>query len=121
MHSSLLLEKLWPKYFDTNQIALINGGVKETQDLLKQRFDYIFYTGGTSIAKIIMEAAAKNLTPVTLECGGKSPVYIDKSADLNITAKRLIWGRFVNVGQTCVAPDYVLTTKEIQVTKLIFF
>jgi acyl-CoA reductase-like NAD-dependent aldehyde dehydrogenase len=66
MHSSLLLEKLWPKYFDSNQIALINGGVKETQDLLKQRFDYIFYTGSTAIAKIIMEAAAKNLTPVTL-------------------------------------------------------
>lgn len=115
MHSSLLLEKLWPKYFDSNQIALINGGVKETQDLLKQRFDYIFYTGSTAIAKIIMEAAAKNLTPVTLECGGKSPVYIDASADLNITAKRLIWGRFVNTGQTCVAPDYVLCTKEIQV------
>ena len=93
----------------------MNGGVKETIDLLKSRFDCIFYTGNTAIGKSIMEAAAKHMTPVTLECGGKSPVYIDSSADLNVTAKRIAWGRYSNAGQTCIAPDYVLCTKEVQV------
>lgn len=93
----------------------MNGGVQETINLLKERFDYIMYTGSTAIGKSIMEAAAKYMTPVTLECGGKSPVYIDSSADLNITAKRIVWGRFCNAGQTCIAPDYILCTKEIQV------
>ena len=75
--SAQLLEKLWPKYFDSKFVALVNGGVNETTDLLKQRFDYIFYTGNTTVGKIIMKAAAEHMTPVTLECGGKSPVYID--------------------------------------------
>lgn len=118
-HSSALLENLWPKYFDRNFINIINGGVKETTELLQQRFDFIFYTGNTAIGKVIMEAASKyifencisnkffnkqhisrHLTPVCLECGGKSPVYIDSTADLETTAKRLLWGRFVNAGQT---------------------
>lgn len=109
-----LLERIWPKYFDQKTVALVNGGVKETQELLKQRFDHIFYTGSTAVGKVIMEAASKHMTPVTLECGGKSPVYVDESADLSITAKRILWGRFCNSGQTCVAPDYVLCTAETQ-------
>lgn len=87
-----LLEKLWQKYFDSKFIALVNGGINETTELLKQRFDYIFYTGNTVVGKIIATAAAKYMTPVTLECGGKSPTYIDESADLGVTAKRLLWG-----------------------------
>ncbi|KAH9633229.1 hypothetical protein HF086_017784 [Spodoptera exigua] len=82
--------------------------------LLKQKFDYIFFTGGTSIGKIVYEAAVKNLTPVTLELGGKSPVYIDNTADIMITTKRVLWGKFINAGQTCIAPDYILCTKETQ-------
>jgi aldehyde dehydrogenase (NAD+) len=114
-NSSKLLEKLWPKYFDTDYISLVNGGVEETTELLKQRFDHIFYTGNTHVGKIIMKAAANYMTPVTLECGGKSPVYIHESATIDVTVKRLIWGRFANAGQTCVAPDYVLCTKAVQV------
>lgn len=113
-HSSELLEKLWPKYFDSSSVALINGGVKETTELLKMKFDYIFYTGNTAVGKIIMKAASEYLTPVTLECGGKSPCYIDESADLNLAARRIIWGKMANAGQTCVAPDYILCTKEIR-------
>ena len=89
--------------------------MSETIELLKCRFDTIIYTGSSAIGKSIMEAASKHMTPVTLECGGKSPVYIDSSADLNATAKRISWGRFSNAGQTCIAPDYVLCTKEVQV------
>jgi aldehyde dehydrogenase (NAD+) len=93
----------------------MNGGVDETKALLEQRFDYIMYTGNTVVGKIIMQAAAKHMTPVMLECGGKSPTYIDSSADMYVTARRIVWGRFMNAGQTCVAPDYVLCTKEVQV------
>lgn len=121
MHSAELLEKLFPKYLDPAFFKIVNGGIPETTDLLNQKFDYIFYTGNTAVGKIIMSAAAKNLTPVTLECGGKSPVFVDASADMEVTAKRLCWGRFANVGQTCVAPDYVLCTKETQERLLPFF
>lgn len=113
-HSSALLEKLWPKYFDQKFIGLINGGIEETTALLKQRFDYIFYTGSTAVGKIIMRAASEFLTPVTLECGGKSPTYIDDSADMDLAAKRVLWGKLANAGQTCIAPDYVLCSKETQ-------
>lgn len=79
------------------------------------RFDHIFYTGNTVVGKIVMRAAAEYMTPVTLECGGKSPTYVDDSADLAVTCRRIVWGRFANAGQTCVAPDYVLCSKEMQV------
>ena len=114
-NSAKLLEKLWPKYFDPNFVALVNGGVEETTELLKQRFDHIFYTGSTAVGKIVMKAAANFMTPVTLECGGKSPVYVHDSANLDIAAKRIVWGRFCNAGQTCVAPDYILCSKSVQV------
>ncbi|KAI4490042.1 hypothetical protein M0804_004224 [Polistes exclamans] len=109
-----LLAEIIPKYLDTECYRVITGGVAETTELLKQRFDYIFYTGSTNVGKIVREASSKYLTPVTLELGGKSPVYIDNSADVCIAAKRILWGKFINVGQTCIAPDYVLCSTEVQ-------
>ncbi|XP_060814269.1 aldehyde dehydrogenase, dimeric NADP-preferring isoform X2 [Bombus pascuorum] len=112
--TSKILAKIIPKYLDQECIHVVLGGVPETTELLKQRFDYIFYTGSTTVGKIIRDAANKFLTPVTLELGGKSPVYIDNTADLEISVKRILWGKCVNAGQTCIAPDYVLCTEEIQ-------
>ncbi|XP_008545252.1 aldehyde dehydrogenase, dimeric NADP-preferring isoform X1 [Microplitis demolitor] len=109
------IARLVPKYLDTECYHVVLGGVAETSELLKQKFDYIFYTGSGNVGKIIREAANKYLTPVTLELGGKSPVWIDNTADLDITVKRVLWGKFINAGQTCIAPDYVLCTKEIEV------
>ncbi|ELU17311.1 hypothetical protein CAPTEDRAFT_149199 [Capitella teleta] len=109
-----LLEKIIPKYFPSNIVTVINGAIPETNALLKERFDYILYTGGSAVAKIIYESAAKHLTPVTLELGGKSPVYLDPSSNLEIAARRIVWGRFSNSGQTCIAPDYVMCPKGIE-------
>lgn len=110
-----LITELFPKYLDQDCFTVINGGVDETQYLLKKcKFDKIFYTGGSAVGKLVMEAAAKNLTRVTLELGGKSPCYIDKDSDLEVVAKRIAWGKFSNAGQTCVAPDYVLCHPDIQ-------
>ncbi|XP_071564862.1 aldehyde dehydrogenase, dimeric NADP-preferring-like isoform X4 [Temnothorax nylanderi] len=103
-----------PKYLDTDCCRVIMGGVSETTELLKQRFDYIFYTGSSTIGKLIRKAANEFLTPVTLELGGKSPVYIDNTVDMPMAAKRILWGKCVNVGQTCIAPDYMLCTPEVQ-------
>jgi aldehyde dehydrogenase (NAD+) len=97
--------------FDANFFHVIEGGVEETTALLKEPFDKIFYTGNPTVGKIIMRAASEHLTPVTLELGGKSPAIVTKSANLKMTAIRLVWGKFVNGGQTCVAPDYLLVEK----------
>uniref|UniRef100_A0A8C6SMQ0 Aldehyde dehydrogenase n=1 Tax=Neogobius melanostomus TaxID=47308 RepID=A0A8C6SMQ0_9GOBI len=94
--------------------TVVTGGVAETQELLRQRFDHIFYTGNSMVGKIIMEAAAKHLTPVTLELGGKSPCYIDKNCDITIACRRIAWGKYTNCGQTCIAPDYILCETSIQ-------
>ncbi len=107
-HVSALLAKWIPKYFDTKAIRVVEGGPPETTALLRQNWDHIFYTGNGRVGRIVMEAAAKHLTPVTLELGGKSPCIVDESADLDTTAKRIVYGKFFNAGQTCVAPDYVL-------------
>ncbi|CAG9831125.1 unnamed protein product [Diabrotica balteata] len=112
--TSKFLAEYIPKYLDTEAYQVFEGGVPETTELLKQRFDYILYTGSSAVGKIILEAAAKHLTPVTLELGGKSPVYLDKSADLEVAVKRILWGKCANSGQTCIAPDYVLCSKDIQ-------
>ncbi|XP_046465207.1 aldehyde dehydrogenase, dimeric NADP-preferring isoform X1 [Neodiprion pinetum] len=112
--TSKIMAELIPKYLDNECCHVILGGVPETTELLKQRFDYIFYTGSTMVGKIVRDAANKYLTPVTLELGGKSPVYIDSTADIGITTRRLLWGKCINSGQTCVAPDYVLCTHEVQ-------
>lgn len=111
--SAKLLAELVPKYLDQNCYQVYQGGVAETTELLKQRFDYIFFTGSTSVGKIVYKAAAEYLTPVTLELGGKSPVYLDKSADLDVSVRRILWGKCLNVGQSCIAPDYLLCSKEI--------
>lgn len=113
-HTSALLERLCPLYLDKDAFRVVNGGVPETTELLKEQFDYIFYTGNSHVAKIIYQAAAQYLTPVTLELGGKSPVFVDDSSDLDLVARRLMWGKFANCGQTCIAPDYVLCTPGVQ-------
>jgi aldehyde dehydrogenase (NAD+) len=113
-HTSAILAERLPKYLDTDAIALVEGGVPETSALLEQRFDHIMYTGNGSVGRIVMAAAAKHLTPVTLELGGKSPCIVDRSADIAVTARRIAWGKFLNAGQTCIAPDYVLADEAIE-------
>ena len=100
----------WVPEYLAGAVSIVEGGVPETTELLEQRFDHIFYTGNSRVGRIVMAAAAKHLTPVTLELGGKSPVYIDETVDITIAARRIAWGRFLNAGQTCVACDYVLGT-----------
>ncbi|MFE5215606.1 MULTISPECIES: aldehyde dehydrogenase family protein [unclassified Streptomyces] len=103
------LAELIPAYLDTDAVAVVEGGVPETTALLAERFDHVFYTGNGTVGRIVMRAAAEHLTPVTLELGGKSPVFVDRGIDLDTVADRLARGKFLNAGQTCVAPDYVLT------------
>ncbi len=110
--SRLLAEKL-PAYLDQDCVKVIEGGAEETQALLQERFDHIFYTGNGSVGRSILKAAAENLTPVTLELGGKSPCLVDRDADLEVTARRIALGKWMNAGQTCIAPDYVLAHREI--------
>lgn len=86
----------------------------ETTQLLKERFDYIFFTGSTKVGQIVYEAASKHLTPVTLELGGKSPCYIDATVNIPYAVRRILWGKFINSGQTCIAPDYILCTENMQ-------
>ncbi|MFT5840385.1 MAG: aldehyde dehydrogenase (NAD+) [Flavobacteriales bacterium] len=105
---STLLAELVAKYLDPDAFAVVEGAVDETTELLKHQFDHIIYTGGEVVGKIVMRAAAEFLTPVTLELGGKSPCIVDSSTDLEVTAARIVWSKWMNAGQTCVAPDYVL-------------
>jgi len=112
--TSALLGELVPKYMDPSAVAIVEGGVPETTDLLEQRFDHIFYTGNGTVGRVVMAAAVKNLTPVTLELGGKSPVIVDSSANLKVSAHRIAWGKWLNAGQTCVAPDYVLVDEKVR-------
>lgn len=111
--TSSLLAKLAPIYFDQRTVRVVEGAVEESTTLLQQRWDLIFYTGGGAVARIVADAAAKHLTPTVLELGGKSPVYVDATADLTVTARRLIWAKTVNAGQTCIAPDYLLVHEQI--------
>lgn len=113
-HTAQVLAKLLPQYLDQDLYAVVNGGVKETTELLKERFDHILYTGNAAVGRVVMEAAAKHLTPVTLELGGKSPCYIDKDCDLDTVCRRITWGKYMNCGQTCIAPDYVLCEASLQ-------
>ncbi|MFG2598893.1 aldehyde dehydrogenase family protein [Streptomyces sp. NPDC048462] len=107
--TSAAVARLLPRYLDEDAVAVVEGAVPETTALLAERFDHIFYTGNGTVGRIVMAAAAKHLTPVTLELGGKSPVFVDRDTDLKAVAGRLAAGKFLNAGQTCVAPDYVLT------------
>lgn len=113
-HTSAVLANLIKAHFPPEYIALFQGGKEVNSALLDLRFDHIFFTGSVRVGKIVMEAAAKHLTPVTLELGGKSPCLVDRTADLEKTAKRIIWGKAINAGQTCVAPDYVLVHRAVR-------
>lgn len=109
---STLIAKLVPKYFDSKLFAVVEGAVAETTELLKERFDGIMYTGNPTVAKIVMAAAAKNLTPVTLELGGKNPVLVEPDADFDDAAEKIVFSKMYNAGQICISSDYVLTTAE---------
>ena len=113
-HTSAALTKVINSNFDPSFFTVVEGGVDQTTELLALPFDKIFFTGSVPVGKIVYEAAAKNLTPVTLELGGKSPLIVAPDANLKTTIKRLVWGKFVNAGQTCVAPDYVMVHKSIE-------
>lgn len=106
--TSLVIDKIITKVYNPEYCIVIQGGRAENTELLKQKFDYIFFTGSVEVGKLVMESAAKNLTPVSLELGGKSPVVIEESADIDMAAKKIVFGKYINAGQTCIAPDYVL-------------
>lgn len=112
--SSAVLSKLINDNFPSEFMVVIEGGVQETTELLDQKFDKIFFTGSTQVGKIVYQAASKNLTPVTLELGGKSPAIITRDCNIKDSVKRLIWGKFLNSGQTCIAPDYILVDESIK-------
>lgn len=113
-HTSAVIDRLIRENFDESYIAVIQGGRDVNKTLLEEKFDYIFFTGSVAVGKIVMEAASKYLTPVTLELGGKSPCIVDETADIDLTAKRIVWGKFLNAGQTCVAPDYILVNRKVK-------
>ena len=108
------MAKLINENFDAQFLYVVEGGVEETTAILKLRFDKIFFTGSPRVGKIVYKAAAEHLTPVTLELGGKSPAFVTEKADLQIAAKRIVWGKFINAGQTCVAPDYLYVAENIK-------
>lgn len=112
--TSEIIVKIIHKVFDKNHVEVVEGGIEVSQKLLSERWDYIFFTGSVAVGKIVAQAAAENLTPVTLELGGKNPCIIDETANLKLAAKRIVWGKFVNAGQTCIAPDYILVQKNMK-------
>lgn len=112
--TSALLYRLLPQYISHDCYQVIEGGVPETTALLDEQFDYIFYTGNPTVGKIVMQAAAKFLTPLTLELGGKSPCIVDKNTNIDLAARRILFGKFFNAGQTCIAPDYILAHQDIE-------
>uniref|UniRef100_A0A4Y0BN44 Aldehyde dehydrogenase domain-containing protein n=2 Tax=Anopheles funestus TaxID=62324 RepID=A0A4Y0BN44_ANOFN len=112
--SAKFIADVLPKYLSQDCYRVVTGGPKETTELLKEKFDYVFYTGSGRVGKIIHQACSENLTPCTLELGGKSPCYLDGTANIAIAARRILWGKFINAGQTCIAPDYVLCSKQVQ-------
>lgn len=111
---SQVIYNLFEEFNNPNLIKVILGGRNEIQELLDNKFDYIFFTGGEKVGKLILEKASKHLTPVSLELGGKSPCIVDQDADINLAAKRIVWGKFLNAGQTCVAPDYICVHKNVK-------
>lgn len=112
--TSEIILKIVSDVFDENYVAVVLGGVETSQKLLAQRWDKIFFTGSSRVGRIVMEAAAKHLTPVVLELGGKNPVIVDKDANLKIAARRIVWGKLLNAGQSCVAPDYLYVHNEVK-------
>jgi aldehyde dehydrogenase (NAD+) len=108
LNTSALLKDIITAVFKPEHVSVVEGGVDVSTSLLAQRWDYIFFTGSVTVGKIVAKAAAEHLTPVTLELGGKNPCVIDETANIKLTAKRIVWGKFLNAGQTCIAPDYIL-------------
>ena len=113
-HTSKVVADIIASAFDPHYIAVIEGEVDTSRQLLDEKFDHIFFTGGTEIGRIVMQAAARTLTPVTLELGGKSPCIVDAEVKLDVAARRIAWGKFINAGQTCIAPDYLLVDRRIK-------
>ena len=113
-HTARVIQSIIEAVFDEDHVAVVQGDPSTATTLLKKKWDYIMFTGSTSIGKIIAKAAAEHLTPTTLELGGKSPCIVDETAPIGITAKRLVWGKFLNCGQTCIAPDYLLVNQKIK-------
>ena len=113
-NTSTILAELINTNFDESHLSVIEGGVETTTELLQQKWDKIFFTGSTPVGKIVYKAAAENLTPVTLELGGKSPTFVLADCNIKITAKRIVWAKFLNAGQTCIAPDYLLVEEKIK-------
>ena len=112
--TSAVIRELIEAVFPPEYVAVVEGGRAENTALLEQRFDYIFFTGGVTVGKLVMEKASRHLTPVTLELGGKSPCIVEESANLKIAARRLAFGKYLNAGQTCVAPDYLLVQDSVK-------
>lgn len=114
INTSLVLEKIIDNVFPEDLVKVIQGGPEEATELLNYRWDYIFFTGSLNVGKIVAEKAAKFLTPTTLELGGKNPCIIDETASIKVTAKRIVWGKFINCGQTCIAPDFLIVNEKIK-------
>jgi aldehyde dehydrogenase (NAD+) len=112
-HTSQVLESLIAKLYPSHYVTVFLGGSEMNQELLSHRYDHIFFTGSPTVGKVVMEAAAKTLTPVTLELGGKSPAIVEANSDIPLAARRIIWGKCLNAGQTCIAPDYVLVERSV--------
>ena len=112
-HVSDVINSMFLEFNNPNLVHVVLGGREENQALLEQHFDYIFFTGGETVGRLVLEKASKYLTPVSLELGGKSPCIVDKDADIDIAAKRIVWGKYLNAGQTCVAPDYICVDEHI--------
>jgi aldehyde dehydrogenase (NAD+) len=112
--TSSVVAKILQKTFDPAYVSVVEGGVETSKAVLAEKFDHIFFTGGTAIGKIVMAAAAQHLTPVTLELGGKSPCIVDRNISIEDAARRITWGKFINAGQTCIAPDYLLVDRQVK-------
>ena len=113
-NTSRVIAKLIEDCFDPEYVSVVTGGRAENQCLLEQKFDYIFFTGSQAVGREVLRKASENLTPVTLELGGKSPCIVDKSANIKLAATRIVWGKYLNCGQTCVAPDYILCHESVK-------
>ncbi|MEZ4970977.1 MAG: aldehyde dehydrogenase [Flavobacteriaceae bacterium] len=113
-HTASIISEIISVVFEPEHVSVAEGGVEVSQKLLKEKWDYIFFTGSTRVGQIVYEAAAKHLTPVTLELGGKNPTIVDETASINLAAKRIVWGKFLNAGQTCIATDYILVHENVK-------
>ncbi len=113
-HTATIISEIVSAVFEPEHVTVVEGGVEVSQKLLAEHWDYIFFTGSTRVGQIVYESAAKHLTPVTLELGGKNPTIVDETASIGLAAKRIVWGKFLNAGQTCIATDYILVHKNVK-------